>query len=287
MMITVDWEIVRSQLGFWALRLGRLGLLIYGAVGAYGWFWGDRGLFPSPPSSYTAADLPEAIALPTPDGETLTALHLPSPNAELLILYSHGNGEDLAQIRPHLFRLRNAGERVPVSVFAYDYRGYGTSTGRATAIATTRDLATVYAYVTETLGWPSDRVVLFGRSVGGGPSVALASHTPVGGLILESTFTSAFRTLTRIRLYPFDKFDNLQALPQVTAPILVMHGEQDQVIPFRHGQQLYAAAQDPKVWFPVVDAGHNDLPITAGNAYDRQLESFWQWVADRARSPRP
>ena len=94
----------------------------------------------------------------------------------------------------------------------------------------------------------------------------------------ESGFTSAFRVMTRIRLLPFDRFDNLQKLGHIKCPVLVIHGKQDEIIPFRHGLQLYEAARQPKINFWVDRAGHNDLLTIAGEAYWETARRFEQLV---------
>jgi fermentation-respiration switch protein FrsA (DUF1100 family) len=156
----------------------------------------------------------------------------------------------------------------------WDYRGYGLSGGKPGEPATLRDAHTVLAYVTCPLGVPPERVIFYGNSVGGGPAVEAAASHRVGGLILRSAFTSAFRVMTHVRLLPFDKFNNLGKLPRVTCPVLVIHGTADDTIPFSHAQKLYAAAPGLKYKLWVEGAGHNDLIETAGEDYWKALEEF-------------
>ncbi|MFA5057941.1 MAG: alpha/beta hydrolase, partial [Opitutaceae bacterium] len=175
------------------------------------------------------------------------------------------------QVEPFLRELR---DRLGVSVVAWDYRGYGRSGGRPGEPAVLRDAHTVLAYVTGALGVPPEHIILYGRSLGGGPAVELAASRRVGGLVLHSAFTSAFRVMTHVRLLPFDKFIVLEKLPRVTCPVLVIQGTADEVIPFRHGLQLYAAAPEPKRHLWIEGAGHNDLIETAGGEYWQALESL-------------
>jgi abhydrolase domain-containing protein 17 len=118
--------------------------------------------------------------------------------------------------------------------------------------------------------------VVHGRSVGAGPALELAARRTVGGVIVESSFVSAFRVLTRIPLLPFDRFPNLRNMREVRAPVLVIHGVRDEVIPVSHGRRLFAAAPEPKLELWVEAAGHNDLVHTAGAAY-------WQALREMAR----
>ncbi|HET7535955.1 MAG TPA: alpha/beta hydrolase, partial [Candidatus Didemnitutus sp.] len=118
------------------------------------------------------------------------------------------------------------------------------------------------------------RVILYGRSLGGGPATDLAAKEPVAGLVLESAFTSVFRVMTRWPLLPGDQFCNAKKLPSVKCPVLVMHGRLDEVIPFHHGETLLAAAPGKKSHLWVDGAGHNNLLAIAGDAYWQALLPF-------------
>jgi fermentation-respiration switch protein FrsA (DUF1100 family) len=241
----------------------------YAAFMVYAWLASDRMIFLPPPPTYP--DGPEILKIATPDGVQLAARRLPCPSARYTLLYFHGNAEDLGQVEPSLRELR---DRLGVSVLGWDYRGYGRSGGRVGEPATLRDAHTVLAYVTGTLGVPPERVILYGHSLGGGPAVEAAAGHRVGGLILRSAFTSAFRVMTQIRLLPFDKFVVLEKLARVTCPVLVIHGTADEMIPFSHAQKLYAAVRGPKSRLWVDGAGHNDLLDTAGGDYWKTLREF-------------
>lgn len=261
------WQrLLIGELSWW--RLGRSLLFIYSFFALYVFFMADRMMFVPQPVSYELT--PDLIAITTPNAQTIRAIHHQNPDATHTILYSHGNAEDLGDIAPVLDILYAAG----FSVFAYDYRGYGHSEGRPSETNANADIATAYAYLTETVGIPPQQIILFGRSIGGGPSVELARQQPIGGLILESTFTQAFRTVVPFPLLPFDKFRNIAKIGNVNAPILIIHGTADEAIPFSHGQQLYAAAPEPKRSLWVEGAGHNDLVWVAGEKYLETLQAF-------------
>jgi fermentation-respiration switch protein FrsA (DUF1100 family) len=246
-------------------------IFIYGAVGLWAYFGSDRLMFLPPPASYQ--DKPPFIKLKNPDQQSITAVYLPNSQAKYTILYSHGNAEDLGDILPRLYQLRDLG----VNVFAYDYQGYGTSYGSPSEINAYQDINTAYEYLTQQLKIQPGKIIVYGRSIGSGPSVDLASRQPVGGLILESAFTTIFRVVTKIPLYPFDKFANIQKIPQVSAPVLVLHGDADMVIPFAHGQELFnAVTHNNKLSLWVTGAGHNDLLETAGNNYIDKMQEFLQ-----------
>jgi fermentation-respiration switch protein FrsA (DUF1100 family) len=244
--------------------------LAYVSLAAFAYFAADRMIFLPPASSYSGGQLPVTL-VPAEDGARIAVLHLPNPGGRFTILYGHGNAEDLGHLAPMLRELRDAG----FSVLGYDYRGYGASTGGPpSAKGAYRDLAAVYRHATDDLGIPPGRIVLYGRSVGAGPATELAAREPVAGLVIESGFTSAFRVVTRVPLLPFDRFPNLRNVRRVRCPVLVIHGTDDDVIPFSHGEQLYEAAAEPKRRLWVRGAGHNDLVWVARDAYWTALHEF-------------
>lgn len=249
-------------------RLFSSALLIYGALGAWAWFFTDRQIFRPPPATYP--DQGQLVWVSLTQDIRLAARYLPHPGASYTILYSHGNAEDLGSIEPILDRLYHLG----FAVFAYDYPGYGLSQGKATVANAEAAIVAAYDYLTQVAQVPPQQIIVYGRSVGGGPSLYLASQHPVGGVILESTFVSIFRVVTRIPILPFDKFPNLARLRRVQVPILILHGTQDEVIPLWQGQALFNAAAGPKQALWVEGAGHNDLDWVAGDRYDDALRQF-------------
>jgi abhydrolase domain-containing protein 17 len=253
-------------------RLLKSGLFIYVCFALYVFFRADSMIFRPQPASYQ--DTREILKLPVTQTETISALSLPRGDAAYTLLYIHGNAEDLGDIRPRLERLHSLG----VGVFAYDYRGYGTSDGYPSETNAYQDADAAYAYLTQQLKVPPQRIILYGRSLGGGSATALAARYPVAGLILQGTFTSTFRVVVPFPLLPFDRFSNLDKLRKVRCPVLVMHGEADQTIPFSHGQTLYATAPGPKMSLWVAGADHNDFIQVAGDRYPQALQSFLKLV---------
>lgn len=245
-------------------------LIFYAALAVFAYLTADRQIFFPPASSYTRSELPVTL-VPTEDGAEVAVLHLPNPEADLTVIHGHGNAEDLGHVAPLLREIHSAG----FSVLGYDYRGYGASSGAPpTAEGAYRDIAAVYRYATEDLKIPPSNVVLYGRSVGSGPATDLAARKPVGGLIVESGFISAFRVVTRLPILPFDRFPNLRNIRKVNCPVLIIHGTDDEIIPLRHGRALFAAAPDPKMNFWAEGAHHNDLPWVAGDEYWKALREF-------------
>lgn len=252
------------------LKLVLIPLLVYGIAALLAWLLADRLIFLPPPASYDERRLP-ILRVNTDDGNAVAVLHLPNPAASHTLLFSHGNAEDLGYLAPFLLALNEAG----FSVLAYDYRGYGLSTGGpTTAAGTLRDIAAVYRHATETLKIPPAQIILHGRSVGSGPTLHLAAHEPVGGVVIESGFVSVYRVLTRWPLLPFDPYPNLTNIELARAPVLVIHGRRDEIIPFWHGELLLATAREPKYSAWVDGAGHNDLSEVAWDEYLRALQAF-------------
>lgn len=253
--------------------------LAYVSLALIAWLFSNRMIFLPPKPTYTASDLPVKL-LPVGTERRIAMLYLPNPDAIQTLIFSHGNGEDLGHNRWFLAALRDAG----FAVLAYDYRGYGLSNGgSAGEHATYEDIEAVYEYATRELAIPPHALIVHGRSVGTGPSVHLAASRPVGGLILESGFTSAFRVLTVVGIFPFDRFPNLRRLRDVHAPVLVMHGTHDEVIPYRMGRQLFEAAHEPKANLWIDGAGHNDFAAVAGERYWQALQRFSALAAAHAR----
>lgn len=261
--------IATKLIGQWSLwRVLRLFLLAYGTLCVYGWFFSNKQMFLPQPASYGEADI--SLKLPVAEDRQIAVLELPNPEAKLTMIYSHGNAQDLGGIRPKLERIRESG----YNIVAYDYEGYGLSDGQPGERRTYRNIATVYEYLVDQQQIPPEQIVVYGQSIGGGPSLYLASREPVGGLIVESSFVSVFRVLTRVPLVPFDKFPSLRRMKQVEVPVLIMHGERDEIIPFWHGEKLYEAAPEPKRSLWVKQAGHDDLPEVAGDRFDQALKEF-------------
>lgn len=250
------------------LRLLLLVLVAYAAFAGLVWLFAERLIFLPPRQRY--AQTPEILLVPRAGGGSVAAVHLPNPEARHTILFSHGNGEDIAADLPFLREMRDAG----FAVFAYDYSGYGLSTGRPSERAAYGDVDAAYDYLTRTLGVPPERIIAHGRSLGGGVAAELAGRRPVAGLVLESTFTTIFRVVRSYPLVPFDRFRTIDKLPRVEAPVLVIHGTRDGVVGFWHGQRLYEAARGPKRQLWVAGAGHNDVAWVAGERYWNALREF-------------
>ncbi|MFN6500973.1 MAG: alpha/beta hydrolase [Nostoc sp. DedQUE01] len=249
-------------------RLMKSLVFIYIFFGVYVYFRADSMIFLPQSSSYN--DSQEIIQLKSNDNTKISARYLFNPQAEYTILYAHGNAEDLGNIKQTLEQLYAWG----FSVLSYDYRGYGTSEGIPTENNAYQDIDTVYNYLTKDLKISPQKIIVWGRSVGGGSAVNLAAQRPVAGLIIESTFISAFQVIIPYRILPFDKFSNIDKIKKINCPVLVVHGKADEIIPFSHGEKLFATASSQKLSLWVEQANHNDLFSVAGEKYKTTLNTF-------------
>ena len=230
-----------------------------------------RGMIPQPPPS--APKLPglETIWLATESGEVESWLMPPVPGSAAgpapAVIFGHGNGE-LIDFWPD--DLKGFG-RLGMAVMLVEYPGYGRSSGSPSQESITGAFVAAYDALSARKDIDASRIVLFGRSLGGGAVCALSVRRPSAALILMSTFTSA-RSFAKRYLAPSflvrDPMDNLAAVTQYKGPILIMHGRQDTVIPHSHGIALQKAARSGRLIS--YDAGHNDCPP--------DWEVFWQDV---------
>lgn len=233
----------------------------------------DSMIFFPPPPSYGEEDGP--VFFESAGAGRVAGFHLPRDGARLTVLFAHGNAEDAGQVRPLAGRIAELG----VSVLLFDYPGYGLTGGSPSEPGAFAAAAAAYRFVTDVLGVAPNAVVAHGRSLGGAVMADLASRVPVGGLVLESTFVSAFRVITGRRLLPFDKFEALRKVSNIDVPALVIHGTADAVIPAWHGRRLHEALPGPVkrgVWVP--GAGHNDLALVGGDLYWSALDDLYRVV---------
>jgi fermentation-respiration switch protein FrsA (DUF1100 family) len=208
-----------------------------------------------------AAGFPQAeeVVLDTEDGEKVIAWHVPPRDDRPVVLYFHGNGGSL---RYRVDRFRALVED-GIGLLALSYRGYGGSTGRPTEAGLIADAVAAYRFALAR--YPAERLALWGESLGSGIAIALAADHKVGRVVLESPFTSAVDVGARVywylpvRLLMKDAFHSDRRIGKLTAPVLVMHGERDNIVPIHLGERLYALANEPKRFLRFAAAGHNEL----------------------------
>jgi uncharacterized protein len=239
-------------------------LAIYAAFCAAAYF-GNRLFmyFPDPtriaPAAAGLAGV-EEIELGAADGITLVAWHARAGEGAPTILYFHGNAANAANRAEKIERMRRGG----FGVFYLNNRGYGGSGGRPTEEANVADARAAYDRLIAQ-GVPAERIVAYGESLGSGQAVRLATERRLAAIVLEAPLTSTVDVGRRtyfwlpLRWLVADRYDNERNIRAVTAPVLILHGERDAVIPVAMGRRIYAAANEPKrlVLFP--EGGHNDL----------------------------
>jgi fermentation-respiration switch protein FrsA (DUF1100 family) len=192
-------------------------------------------------------------------------------------LWCHGNAGNISH---RLENLRLLHDELGVAVFIFDYRGYGRSEGSPSEEGTYRDAEGAVDYVLSRPDVQPERTFYFGRSLGAAVAVELATRRPPFALILESPLPS-IAELARHH-YPFlpvrgllrTKYDSLSKIARVRVPLLVLHGDQDEVIPFEAGKKLFEAANEPKRFYTIRGAGHNDTYVVGGREYFRALREF-------------
>ncbi len=230
-----------------------------------------------PPKPTTFTETATTHTIQVGDHAHIKATYLPVEGSEYTLLYSHGNAEDLGRL-DDLFKIYQA---KGFSIFAYDYQGYGLSDGKPSQSRSYKDIEAAYRYLNDKLHIPPKKIIAYGRSLGGGPTVELASKYPVGGVILEATFTSAYRVVTRYPVIPFDKYKNLSKIKKINCPLLVIHGSQDSIISDYHGKKLFSKANEPKFYYEIKGADHNDLIQVAKQEYWDKLNEFINSLAIR------
>ncbi len=193
-----------------------------------------------------------------------------------VILFCHGNAGNISHRLDNIKFLLERG----LPVFIFDYRGYGKSAGRPSETGLYRDGLAAYDFLVNQKNIPADRIVLFGRSLGAAITIEIALKRKIRSLIIESAFTSSkgmAKTLFPFSLISFflpSHYNNLEKIARVKVPKLIIHGEEDDIVPFYMGQEIYHVAQDPKYFFPIKNAGHNDTYIVGGRKYFEALSSF-------------
>jgi len=230
-------------------------------------FFPDRG-FAGDPEEW---GMPfESVYFDTADGVRLHGWFVPGDN-RVTLLWCHGNAGNISD-RLHNMKLLH--ERLGVSIFIFDYRGYGRSQGMPSEEGSYRDAQAALAYLHSRPDVDNEAVVIFGRSLGGAVAVDLASKYPCLGLILESTFTSLVDIFEMPPTIPPIKYDSLAKIKRVRAPLLMLHGNRDEVVPFESGYMLYKAANQPKKFCAIDGAGHNDTYIVGGEGYFAAIQEF-------------
>lgn len=212
----------------------------------------------------------------TEDRVKLHGWFVPSTHARTTLLIFHGNAGNISHRLPWIEILHD----LPAHVLIVDYRGYGKSEGTPFEEGLYLDAWAAYAWWARERATLGEKLVLIGESLGGAVAIDLATRTMPAGLIVQSTFTSA-REMART-VFPLGflqplarvRYDSASKILQVKCPKLVIHGTADEIVPLRMGEDIFRLASDPKWFYPVQGASHNDLVWEAGPEYSVRLRSF-------------
>jgi fermentation-respiration switch protein FrsA (DUF1100 family) len=243
----------------WVLVLALVG---YGGVVALMYF-AQRALMYFPDKTRIS---PDSVGLPqaeqpvaqTEDGERLILWHVPAREEKPVVIYFQGNGGGLDLRADRFRRLVSDG----TGLIAVNYRGYGGSTGHPTETGLLRDAVAAYEFARGR--YPAERIVLWGESLGTGVVVALAAERPVARVLLESPYTSiadvaaALYWFIPVRVLMKDQFHSDQRIAKVTAPVLILHGARDRIVPIEFGERLFALIPGMKRFIRLPQAEHND-----------------------------
>lgn len=245
-----------------------------GALEQHYIYFPDRQLVATPAAIGLAYDEAHFAAA---DGLRLHGWYLPGEAGQPLVLFCHGNAGNISHRLESLRLLRDLG----LSVFIFDYRGYGRSEGKPSEEGTYADVRGALAWLRQR-GWTPARMIYFGESLGAAVALQLASEHPPGGLVLEAPFTSIaamgrhhYFLLYLLLGWLLDaRYDNLGKIGEVRAPLLIIQGEADAIVPPAMTRQLFEAANEPKTLRRISGAGHNDLLFVGGRDYREAWREF-------------
>ncbi|MFS8016811.1 putative serine aminopeptidase, S33, alpha/Beta hydrolase [Helianthus anomalus] len=242
--------------------------------------------FPPTPPSYTVEEdgggqlvIPEVprregvdvLKLRTKKGNEIVTVYIKHPKANSTLLYSHGNAADLGQMFELFVELSL---RLRVNLVGYDYSGYGQSTGKPSECNTYADVDAVYKCLKEKYSVKDDQLIVYGQSVGSGPTIDLASRIPdLRGVVLHSPILSGLRVLYPVkRTYWFDIYKNIDKIGLVNCPVLVIHGTADEVVDHSHGKQLWELCKNKYEPLWLTGGGHCNLEFYP--EFIRHLKKF-------------
>jgi pimeloyl-ACP methyl ester carboxylesterase len=219
----------------------------------------------------------ESVEFTTPDGTQLHGWFIPHPDPRATVLFCHGNAGNIS----HRLDTARILQQLRLNTLLFDYRGYGHSRGLPSEQGTYQDVQAAWDFLTRQQGITPGRIVLFGRSLGGAIASWLATQVPAGGLIVESVFTSIPDLGTE--LYPFlpvrilsrFQYPTREHLRQTRLPVLIVHSQEDEIVPYRHAQALYEVAHSPKALLQI-RGGHNEGFVLSGASYLQGLDQFLQ-----------
>ncbi|XP_051117503.1 uncharacterized protein LOC127242142 [Andrographis paniculata] len=213
----------------------------------------------------------DVVRLKTKRETEIVALYVKNPSAKMTMLYSHGNAADIGQM---LDLFSELSIHLRLNLMGYDYSGYGQSTGKPTEQNTYADIEAAYECLKKTYGIKEEDIILYGQSVGSGPTLDLASRLPrLRAVVLHSPILSGLRVMYPVkRTYWFDIYKNIDKIPLVQCPVLVIHGTDDDVVDCSHGKQLWELSKEK--YDPLWVKGGNHCDLEFYPEYIKHLKKF-------------
>ncbi|GMH01208.1 hypothetical protein Nepgr_003047 [Nepenthes gracilis] len=221
--------------------------------------------------TYSHRENVDVLRISTRKGTEIVAMYVRYPMASSTLLYSHGNAADIGQMYELFIELSI---NLKVNLMGYDYSGYGQSTGKPTENNTYADIEAAYKCLEERYGVKQEEIILYGQSVGSGPTLDLAARLPrLKAVVLHSPILSGLRVMYPVkRTYWFDIYKNIDKIPFVKCPVLVIHGTADSVVDFSHGKQLWELC--PEKYEPLWLKGGNHCDLELFPEYIKHLKKF-------------
>ncbi|XP_068664722.1 uncharacterized protein [Aristolochia californica] len=225
----------------------------------------------------------EVLKLATRRGTEIVAMYVRNPMATSTLLYSHGNAADLGQMYELFVELSI---HLRVNLMGYDYSGYGQSSGKPSEQNTYADIEAAYKCLEENFGAKEEDIILYGQSVGSGPTLDLATRLRrLRAIVLHSPILSGLRVMYPVkRTYWFDIYKNIDKIPLVNCPVLIIHGTADEVVDCSHGKQLWELCKEKYEPLWVKGGNHCDLEVYP--EYIRHLKKFISTVESKRHSSR-
>ncbi len=235
--------------------------------------------FPDSTNNISKENLPEnveEIFFNTSDNEKLHSFFLKSDSSNKLLIYFHGNAGNISGRFMDLLEINKMG----INVFGISYRGYGRSSGKPNEKGIYTDGISAYHHAINKLGYSPHNILILGRSIGSSVATSVTSKYETAGLILVTPISNGkeyakCHGLGFISFLAGDSFNNLKRIEKITCPILIIHVDRDNTIPFFMGKALYDnAATDKKQLVIIPGGGHNNLSSTYGKLYWKAIERF-------------
>ena len=229
----------------------------------------------------------EKLSLKTEDGLKIAAWYVPADKARYTVLMCHGNGGNLA----HRLDTINLLNEMNLNCMVFDYRGYGSSQGKPTEAGTYLDAQAAWNWLTNNKQIPADKIIIFGRSLGGSIAGYLAMNNNPLSLVVESAFTSyvdmgkMFYPYLPVKHFAKFKYPTVEYVSKVKCPALFIHSRGDELVPFEFGLKLYDAAHEPKEFVEIYGC-HNDGFLFSGDTYKQGWQQWLEFVEEYNAKPK-